>query len=264
MPITTAAILVIGDEILSGKTRDQNAHLLIGELRELGVSLRRIVVIPDDIEVVAAATRELAASHDFVFTSGGIGPTHDDVTIQGIARAFELAIVRHPELEGIIRRYFKDQVDESHLRMADVPEGTVLIRTGNLSWPVPACRNVYILPGVPEHFRVKFLAIRERFRAAPFHLRIIYIRSDEFDIATNLTTVAATHSDVAIGSYPYVGASAGSTSAAVEEYKVKLTLESKDESALELALHDLLSRLDPASIVRTESGSARPNEPLKD
>lgn len=263
MPITTAAILVIGDEILSGKTRDQNAHLLIGELRELGVSLRRIVVIPDDIEVVAAATRELAASHDVVFTSGGIGPTHDDVTIQGIARAFELAIVRHPELEGIIRRYFKDQVDESHLRMADVPEGTVLIRTGNLSWPVPACRNVYILPGVPEHFRVKFLAIRERFRAAPFHLRIIYIRSDEFDIATNLTTVAATHSDVAIGSYPYVGASAGS-SAAVEEYKVKLTLESKDESALELALHDLLSRLDPASIVRTESGSARPNEPLKD
>lgn len=263
MPITTAAILVIGDEILSGKTRDQNAHLLIGELRELGVSLRRIVVIPDDIEVVAAATRELAASHDVVFTSGGIGPTHDDVTIQGIARAFELAIVRHPELEGIIRRYFKDQVDESHLRMADVPEGTVLIRTGNLSWPVPACRNVYILPGVPEHFRVKFLAIRERFRAAPFHLRIIYIRSDEFDIATNLTTVAATHPDVAIGSYPYVGAHAGS-SAAVEEYKVKLTLESKDESALELALHDLLARLDPASIVRTESAPPRPKEPLKD
>lgn len=263
MPITTAAILVIGDEILSGKTRDQNAHLLIGELRELGVSLRRIVVIPDDIEVVAAATRELAASHDVVFTSGGIGPTHDDVTIQGIARAFDLAIVRHPELEGIIRRYFKDQVDESHLRMADVPEGTVLIRTGNLSWPVPACRNVYILPGVPEHFRVKFLAIRERFRAAPFHLRIIYIRSDEFDIATNLTTVAATHPDVAIGSYPYVGASAGS-SAAVEEYKVKLTLESKDESALELALHDLLARLDPASIVRTESAPPRPKEPLKD
>jgi molybdenum cofactor synthesis domain-containing protein len=263
MPITTAAILVIGDEILSGKTRDQNAHLLISELRELGVSLRRIVVIPDDIEVVAAATRELAASHDVVFTSGGIGPTHDDVTIQGIARAFDLAIVRHPELEGIIRHYFKDQVDESHLRMADVPDGTVLIRTGNLSWPVPACRNVYILPGVPEHFRVKFLAIRERFRAAPFHLRIIYISSDEFDIATNLTMVAATHLDVAIGSYPYVGPNVG-PNVGVDEYKVKLTLESKDESALELALRDLLSRLDPASIVRTESGSARPNEPLKD
>ncbi|MFM8396103.1 MAG: competence/damage-inducible protein A, partial [Acidobacteriota bacterium] len=182
-------------------------------------------------------------------------PTHDDVTIQGIARAFDLPIVRHPELEAIIRHYFKDQVDESHLRMADIPEGTVMIRTDNLSWPVPACQNVYILPGVPEHFRAKFLAIRERFRAAPFHLRIIYISTDEFDIAAQLTAVASSHPAVAIGSYPNVG---------VDEFKVKLTLESKDESALDLAFDDLLSSLEASSIVRTESGSTRIEDPLKD
>lgn len=240
--MTTAAILVIGDEILSGKTRDQNAHLLIGELRALGVSLRRIVVIPDDVEIVAATTRDLAAGHDYVFTSGGIGPTHDDVTIQGIARAFDLSVVRHPDLEAIIRRHFKEGVDESHLRMADIPEGSVLVGAGEMSWPVPACRNVFILPGVPEHFRSKFLAIRERFRVEPFHLRLIYTRQDEFDIAADLTDIAGAHPNVAIGSYPNYD---------LVEYRVKLTLESKDRAALEEAFTALLTRLDPAQIHET-------------
>jgi len=243
-PVTTAAIIVIGDEILSGKTRDQNAHLLTGELRELGVSLRRIVVIPDDVATVAATTRELAGSHDLVFTSGGVGPTHDDVTIQGIAQAFDLPVIRHPALEAVIRAHFEDRVDESHLRMADVPEGTTLVDVSGSSWPVPRCRNVFILPGVPEHFKSKFQAIRERFRVEPFHHRIVYTSTDEFDLASDLTAVAASHPLVAIGSYPNFGCG---------DFKVKLTLESKDESALEPALRDLLSRLDPSSIVRTES-----------
>ena len=100
MKIPTAAILVIGDEILSGKTEDQNARLLIGELRELGVALRRIVTIPDDVEEVAVAVRELSARFDHVFTSGGVGPTHDDVTLAGVARAFDVPLVRHPNLEA--------------------------------------------------------------------------------------------------------------------------------------------------------------------
>src|SRR5687767_5388279 len=117
MKAPTAAILVIGDEILSGKTPDQNARFLIGELRELGVALRRITVIPDDIETVAVEARKLSADFDHLFTSGGVGPTHDDVTLIGIARAFDVPLIRHPELEGRLRAYFGDGADESKLRM---------------------------------------------------------------------------------------------------------------------------------------------------
>ena len=165
MSATTAAILVIGDEILSGKTEEQNARFLIGELRELGVTLRCILTISDDVEEVAAATRDLSTKYHHVFTSGGVGPTHDDVTIVGIARAFQAPIVRHPELEARLRSYFGDDLNEARLRMADVPEGAALIQAEDLKWPVLAVRNVYVLPGVPDLFRRKFAAIRERFRA---------------------------------------------------------------------------------------------------
>src|SRR5215475_7229293 len=167
MSVPTAAILVIGDEILSGKTEDKNARLLIGELRELGVALRRILVIPDDVDEVAAAVRDLTNRFNHIFTSGGVGPTHDDVTIVGVARAFNVPIIRHPELERRIKSYFGAEVDESRLRMADIPEGSELIDAPELRWPLLSCKNVYILPGVPEHFSRKFLAIRERFRVAP-------------------------------------------------------------------------------------------------
>jgi molybdenum cofactor synthesis domain-containing protein len=243
MSVPTAAILVIGDEILSGKTEDQNARLLIGELRELGVALRRVLVIPDDLEEVATAVRELSMRFDHVFTSGGVGPTHDDVTIAGVARAFEFPIIRHPNLEARLKSYFGDEVDESRLRMADVPEGAELILPEDTRWPMLAVKNVYILPGVPELFRKKFMAIRERFRVAPFYTRAIYTLQEEFDIAEGLRAVADAHSLVAIGSYP---------SFSSPDYRVKLTLESKDGAALETASKDLLAILDPEKFVRSE------------
>jgi molybdenum cofactor synthesis domain-containing protein len=243
MKAPTAAILVIGDEILSGKTPDQNARFLIGELRELGVALRRITVIPDDIETVAVEARKLSADFDHLFTSGGVGPTHDDVTLIGIARAFDVPLIRHPELESRLRAYFGDGADESKLRMADVPEGSELIETSEMRWPALLCRNVYILPGVPELFRKKFLAIRERFRVEPFFAHAIFTLEEEFDIARDLTRVANSHPLVAIGSYPNF---------ADDEFRVKLTLESKDPQALEAARADLQAILDPAKFVRSE------------
>jgi molybdenum cofactor synthesis domain-containing protein len=243
MSVPTAAILVIGDEILSGKTEEQNAHMLIGELRELGVALRRIAIIPDDIEEVASAVRELSARFDHVFTSGGVGPTHDDVTIAGIARALDRPIVRHPDLERRIKSYFGEEADESRLRMADVPAGSELIDAPELRWPMLACENIYILPGVPEHFRRKFIAIRERFRVAPFYARAIYTLEDEFDLAGNLRVVADAHPQVAIGSYP---------SFSSNDYRVKLTLESKDSDALEAAAQELMAMLNRDKFVRSE------------
>lgn len=243
MKVPTAAILVIGDEILSGKVEDANARLLIGELRQLGVALRRILVVPDDIADVASAVRELSARFDHVFTSGGVGPTHDDVTIVGIAAAFDKPVIRHPELERRLKTFFGDSADESKLRMADVPENAELLEMPDWRWPVLVCRNVYILPGVPELFSKKFLAMRERFRVEPFFTHAVYTLEEEFDIAQALREVADANPAVAIGSYPNF---------ATLDYKVKITLESKDNAALETAIGALLTTLDAGKIVHTE------------
>lgn len=240
----TAAIIVIGNEILTGKSQDKNAAFLIGELHQLGVALRRILVIPDDLQEVAEAVRECSQKFDYVFTSGGVGPTHDDVTIAGIAKAFGRPINRHRELEEMIVSYFGDNTDEARIRMADTPDGAELIRGEGLHWPVLAVENVYVLPGVPEHFKRKFEAIKERFRTEPYHTRAVYTREDEFDIAVRLTQLAADHPNVEIGSYPNF--------ARTNDYRVKVTIESKERAAVELALAALLGVLDPASVTRTE------------
>ncbi len=234
---------MIGNEILTGKSQDENARFLIGELHSLGVALRRIVVIPDELDDIAAAVRECSSRFDYVFTSGGVGPTHDDLTIEGIARAFGRAIVRNPELADMIRGYFGDEADEARMRMADTPDGSHLVREEGLRWPVLATENVYILPGVPELFRKKFEAIRERFRAEPFHTSIVYTREDEFDIAPRLDRVVALHADVEIGSYPNYTS---------EEYRVKITLESKNADSVKNALRALIEMMDPTAMVRIE------------
>lgn len=239
----TAAIIVIGNEILTGKSEDKNAVFLIAELHALGVALRRVVIIPDEIDVIATAVRECAEGFDYVFTSGGVGPTHDDVTIEGVARAFGVEVVRHPELEAMLRGFFGDAIDAARLRMADMPEGSELIKDANMRWPVLSTRNVYVLPGVPELFRKKFEAIRERFRAEPFHIYTIYTRQDEFDIAHGLNTVAANHPEVEIGSYPTFTR---------DDYRVKITIESKEQSAVERARDQLLELLDGGAVVRVE------------
>lgn len=239
----TAAIVVIGNEILTGKSPDKNASFLINELHQLGVALRRIVIIPDELDTIAQAVRECAGSFDYVFTSGGVGPTHDDMTIAGVARAFNRPVVRHPQLEAMLRSHFGDGIDEARLRLADIPDGSGLLYDKGMRWPLLVTENVFVLPGVPELFRSKFEAIRERFRAEPFFVSTIYTREDEFDIAPRLDRVAAEYPDVEIGSYPNFTS---------DEYRVKLTIESKEATAVEQVRAALLALLDPAAIVRTE------------
>lgn len=236
---TTAAILVIGNEILSGKTEETNARFLITELRQLGVALRRIEIIPDDIEEIAIALRTLAARFTYVFTSGGVGPTHDDVTLMAVCQAFDVPMAVHPEIVTMIRTHLKDQVQPSHLRMAEVPQGVQLIRSAQLQWPVLAYQNVYILPGVPKFFQEKFLAIKDRFQTTQFHLKMIYTQEDEFAIAGHLESVAATYPQVSIGSYPVFDR---------EDYRVKITLEAKESEITELAYQVLKGLLNQAKI----------------
>src|SRR5262249_3783301 len=147
---------------------------------------RRIEVIPDAVDEIADAVRGAAARYDHVFTSGGVGPTHDDVTIEGVARAFGVGVMRHPDLEAALRAFYGARLEERNRRMADVPEGAVMIPADHPSWPVTSVKNVYILPGVPIIFRRKFDAIRERFRVPPFHVRRVWSAAEEGALAPHL------------------------------------------------------------------------------
>ena len=247
--VGTAGIVVIGDEILSGKVKDENAHFLIAELRELGVALRAVSVIPDVLDEIAETVRTFSRRYQHVFTSGGVGPTHDDLTMEGVARAFGTRVIRHPHLEQLLRGFYGDRLEERNLRMAEVPEGATLVDSDQLHWPVPCFDNVYILPGVPEIFRRKFRGIRERFRALPFHLTSVFVRDEEGTIARHLDAVASGHPTVAVGSYPRMVDAAAIAAGA---WRVKVTLESKDGPAVERATADLAERLGAGSVTGIE------------
>lgn len=239
----SAGILVIGNEILSGKVVDTNSPFLARELRALGVTVRRMLTIPDEVELIAEAVAEFHKSYDVVFTSGGVGPTHDDVTIEGVARGLGRKVIRHPAIEERIRAYFSDKTNEARLKMAEVPEGTELIVDGRLGFPTLKCENIYILPGIPEILEQKFQALRERFTASPYFLRVVYTSEGEGTIAEHLNATLAAFPDLLLGSYPKIGD---------PEYAVKLTLESKDRDYVERALAHLLKLLPADAVVRTE------------
>jgi molybdenum cofactor synthesis domain-containing protein len=230
----TAGIIVIGNEILSGKTRDANSPYLTGELRGLGVDVRKISVVPDDLRLIADEVRMFSNSYDYVFTTGGVGPTHDDLTMEGVARAFGRRIHRCPELEAGIRRFYSRELIDGNLRMADVPEGARLLGDAGMLFPVVAIENVYVFPGVPEILQRKFDRIKETFREAPFYLREVYLKADEGQIAPALHLVLQDFPDLLLGSYPYFNNPV---------YSIKLTLESKDSAYVEHAHATLLSRL---------------------
>jgi molybdenum cofactor synthesis domain-containing protein len=242
----TAAIVIIGDEILSGKFVEENAAFLIGELRALGVELRRIVVIPDDLDDIAATVVDASARFDHVFTSGGGGPTHDDVTIAAIARGFGRAVERHPELEAKVRGYWKDKLADANLRLADIPAGAELVYGKDAIWPVVCVQNVYILPGVPSLFRRKFVDIRDRFRAAPVTAARLYVDVEEGELAPHLDAIVASFAGVRIGSYPRFSE---------RDFRVLVTMEGARELDVRAAFDALAARLG-ARVVRTEEPHA--------
>src|SRR5499426_1363512 len=146
----TAGIILVGNEILSGKIEDANAAYLCRELRALGVDVCRITVIPDEVELIAEEVAAFSRAFDVVFTSGGVGPTHDDVTIEGVARALGVPVVRDPGLVARFTEVFQDRLNEARLKMADVPEGAELLAMDSLIVPVVKLANVFVFPGVPE------------------------------------------------------------------------------------------------------------------
>jgi len=222
--VPKAAAIIIGNEILSGKFADENGPWLAQECRRLGIDLIRIVVIPDLVDVIAQEVRRSAAEVDFVFTTGGIGPTHDDTTMEGIAVAFGEPLVRHPGLEGLIRDGMGDSVNEDALGMADVPNGTILWEDPGLRFPVVVCRNVVIFPGVPSFFQAKFRAVSHRFAGEVVQSVQFRTLERETSIANTLREAQALWPAVDIGSYPRFE---------TQPPSVVVTMDSRDSGLLE-------------------------------
>ena len=239
----TAGIVIIGNEVLSGKTQDTNSHFLCRELRELGVEVHRISVIPDEIELIGKEVAAFSRAFDYVFTTGGVGPTHDDVTMAGISHGFGLKVIRHPELERRLRERHGTNLNEARLRMAEVPEGAELVGEGSLYAPAVKLRNIYIFPGIPKVLQDRFQAIKERFRDAPFFLKVVYSKEGEGVIAAILNNLLTSFPELLLGSYPVLDN---------PEYRVKVTLESKDLSYLNQAFERLLDTLPPGAIHRID------------
>ncbi len=235
----TAGIVIIGNEILSGKVQDVNAVYLLRELRLLGIDVKKVSVIPDEIDVIAMEVVTFSRQFDIVFTSGGVGPTHDDVTIEGIAKAFGRRVIRHPELEHLLRSRYGNDLNEARLKLTEVPEGAVLVREDGLWLPAVTVENVYIFPGIPDLLRQKFDSLKERFREQPYFLRRVYVKESEGNIAAYLYDLLREFPDLMLGSYPDIHNSS---------YKVMLTLESKDERYVQIALERLLTLLPQDSV----------------
>jgi molybdenum cofactor synthesis domain-containing protein len=235
----TAGIVIIGNEVLSGKTRDTNSHFFCTELRQLGVELQKISTIQDDIEIIGKEVAAFSKRFDYVFTSGGVGPTHDDVTIEGVAHGLGLKVVRHPDIERRMRLRLGDQVNEARLRMANVPEGATLLATEAPFAAIVKIRNIYIFPGIPRILEERFHAIKETFRDTPYYLKNVYVRYGEGVIASILNDLLVKFPNLMLGSYPVLD---------VPDYKVKVTLESKDANYLEQALRAFIATL-PADAV---------------
>ncbi|MSQ03913.1 MAG: competence/damage-inducible protein A [Myxococcales bacterium] len=218
-----AGVVIIGNEILTGKFADENSPWLVVRLRQLGCDLFRVVVIADTLDDIAAEVREQSRRYDWVITTGGVGPTHDDITFAGVAQAFALPLHHHPELVAVLRRKLGDACNAAALRMAEIPEGSALWWDGSVTFPLVVTRNVCIFPGVPSLLRLKFDLVAHRFAGVPVHSLRLRTERQESEIAALLSDAVAQWPMVAIGSYPRLDEA---------PVHVIVTLESRDITSL--------------------------------
>lgn len=242
--VDSSAFLAIGNELLSGKVAEANLFPLAKTLRALGIELRSAEVLGDDVPILADAIKRLSSSHGLLVTSGGVGPTHDDVTMAAVARAFGRKVVRHPELIEWVQRTFGERTTDAHLRFADVPEGALLRSAPDLAWPTPVVDNVWILPGVPEVFRMKLATLRSWVTGPrPFITRALVLNRDEVELKDALDLVVAAHPEVTIGSYPALFN---------PRYRTRVTFDASSGAVVDAALQDLMARVESGWVVEVE------------
>ena len=228
--VPTAAVLLIGDEILSGRTKDKNLGFIADYLVGLGIDLKEARCVADDEGDIVAAVNALRARYTYVFTTGGIGPTHDDITADAVAKAFQVPIGHHPRAKEILLAYFKEigrEPNEARLRMARTPEGATLIENAVSKAPGFRIGNVFVMAGVPKIMQAMMEAIAPTLdRGVPMQSRTVALQGGEGDVAKPLGDIQNRYPDVFIGSYPFEG---------VGGFATNLVLRSRVQASLERA-----------------------------
>ena len=201
----TACLLIIGNEILSGRTQDKNVAFIGGGLNDLGVRLMEVRVIPDVEAVIVDTLNEVRRRFDYVFTTGGIGPTHDDITADCVAKAFGLPLIVNPEARAILEAHYEPgQLTEARLRMARTPEGAALIENPVSKAPGFQVENVFVMAGIPSIMQAMFNSLKHRLVGGqPLRSRTVMVEMGESFVAEGLAAVQDSHPDVEIGSYPF-------------------------------------------------------------
>ncbi len=230
----TAALLIVGNEILSGRTKDANLHFIAEKLGEMGIRLAEARVVPDIPDEIIEAVNALRNKYTYVFTTGGIGPTHDDITAECVARAFGVALVQNTEARRRLEERWAEsgiEMNEARLRMANAPEGAVLIDNPVSAAPGFQIGNVFVMAGVPKIMQAMFTGLRDRLAGGdPLLSRTIACNLPEGTLAGGLGAVQARHAEVDIGSYPsYAGTG----------FRVALVLRHTDEAVLDAAVEDV-------------------------
>jgi molybdenum cofactor synthesis domain-containing protein len=245
----TAALLIIGDEILSGRTQDKNISQVAIWLNEQGIRLAEVRVVPDETGRIAEAVNALRAAHDYLFTTGGIGPTHDDITVDAIAAAFDVPVIVHPEARKILEDYYRDRpggLTEARLRMARTPEGAELLRNPYSGAPGVKMGNVYILAGVPDIAASMLEALTGKLQGGRSVVSVtVGARAAESDVADLLRETEGAHPGVAIGSYPFFRDG---------RYGANFVIRSEDGELARLTGEELSQRLRDAGYEPVEGG----------
>jgi len=247
LQVKSAGIVIIGDEILKGQTQDTNTFFLAKNLRKLGVSLERVSVIPDDLDIIAAEVKNFSNNFDFVLTSGGIGPTHDDLTFEGVARAFDQNVEHNARLVNLCKAWFKtEDMSEPCFKMALLPSqaklnfGTDKVTGKPILYPIVSVENVFIFPGIPELLQRAFNNLGEiLFKTeTKFISTEVYFSTDELSLTSRLNQLVKSHPAVTFGSYP---------SWSNQYYKTKITLEAACEDLIEATKTDMKDMMSPIS-----------------
>ncbi|HSP20610.1 MAG TPA: molybdopterin-binding protein [Myxococcaceae bacterium] len=241
---TGAAAIVIGNEVLSAKVEDVNGPHLVRRLREHGIPLRAILVVPDEIDAIVGAVVNARAAARWVITSGGIGPTHDDVTVRGVALALGREVIRLPRMLELLAAHHEGALPAEALRLAEAPAGTELLAPEGTLYPVLAVEGMYLLPGVPSLFRMQLETVLSSLPRAPVHLRSLYLSQGEAEIAATLDRVALGMPDVGIGSYPAVTSGA--------DHRVRVTVEAAEAERVEQVVARLRDELPAGAVLRVE------------
>ena len=247
--VWTAALVVIGDEILSGRTQDKNVAQVATWLNEQGIRLAEVRVVPDDLERIGEAVNALRSAHDYVFTTGGIGPTHDDITVDAIAGAFGVPVIVHPEARQILEDYYRDRpggLTDARLRMARTPGGAKLLANPYSGAPGIKMGNVYIMAGVPSITASMLEALTGKLEGGrPVVSVTVGARAAESDVADLLRETEAAHPGVAIGSYPFFKDG---------RYGANFVIRSEDAELARVTGEDLAQRLRQAGFEPIEGG----------